>query len=72
MEIIYKFIGLKMAKRIYSEEFRIDAVNQVIENGYSVPDTAQIGVHLSSLNSWIRHLKSPDFRFDKFNFSLSN
>lgn len=29
-----------MARIIYSEEFRIEAVNQVIKNGYSVTDTA--------------------------------
>ena len=50
-----------MARRIYSEEFRIDAVKQVTENGYGVTDTAKrLGIHPTSLNSWIRRLESPE------------
>ena len=49
-----------MARKLYSEEFRKDAVKQVTENGYSVPDTAQrLGVHPDSLRNWIRRLESP-------------
>jgi transposase len=50
-----------MARRIYSEEFRIDAVKQVTENGYSVTDTAQrLGIHPTSLSAWIKRLESPE------------
>ena len=35
-----------MARREYSEEFRRDAVKQVIENGYGIIETAErLGVH---------------------------
>jgi len=50
-----------MARRIYSEEFRIEAVKQVTNNGYSITDTAQrLGVHPDSLRSWIKRLESPE------------
>ena len=49
-----------MARRIYSEEFRIEAVKQVTKNGYSITDTAQrLGVHPDSLRNWIKRLESP-------------
>jgi transposase len=50
-----------MAKRIYSEEFRVEAVKQVTKNGYSIVDTAQrLGVHPDSLSNWIKRLESPE------------
>ena len=49
-----------MARRTYSEEFRIEAVKQVTKNGYSIPDTAQrLGIHPDSLRNWIKRLESP-------------
>jgi len=57
--MIYK--GLKMARKEYSEEFRIEAVNQVTKNGYSVKDTAErLGIHPTSLSAWIKRLESPE------------
>ena len=50
-----------MARKIYSEEFRIEAVKQVITNGYSITDTAQrLGIHPTSLGGWIKRLESPE------------
>ncbi len=50
-----------MARKIYSEEFRIEAVKQVTTNGYSVTDTAQrLGIHPTSLSGWIKRLESPE------------
>ena len=50
-----------MARRIYSEEFRVEAVKQVTKNGYSIVDTAQrLGVHPDSLRNWIKRLESPE------------
>ena len=44
-----------MARRVYSEEFRIEAVKQVNKNGYSISDIAErVGIHLDSLRSWIK------------------
>jgi transposase len=50
-----------LSRRVYSEEFRIEAVKQVTQNGYSINDTAQrLGVHPDSLRSWIKRLESPE------------
>ena len=50
-----------MARRTYSEEFRIEAVKQVLENGYSITDTAhRLGIHPDSLRNWIKRLESPE------------
>jgi len=50
-----------MARRTYSEEFRIEAVNQVTRNGYSITDTAErLGIHPDSLRNWIKRLESPE------------
>lgn len=45
----------------YTDEFKIEAVKQVIENGYSVAETARrLGVHPDSLKSWIKKFNSPE------------
>lgn len=50
-----------MARRFYSEEFKVEAVKQVTKNGYSITDTAErLGVHPDSLRNWIKKLQSPD------------
>lgn len=44
----------------YTEQFRIDAVKQVVENGYGVLETAdRLGIHQTSLSAWIKRYKSP-------------
>lgn len=49
-----------MARREYSEEFRRDAVKQVVENGYGIMETAErLGMHHDSLRNWIKKYKSP-------------
>jgi len=50
-----------MARREYSEEFRIEAVKQVTKNGYSIYETAErLGMHPDSLRNWIKRLESPE------------
>ena len=50
-----------MARIVYSEEFRLEAVNQVLKNGYSITDTAnRLGVNSNSLRNWIKRLESPE------------
>jgi len=50
-----------MARREYTEEFRIEAVKQVTKNGYSINDTAErLGMHPDSLRAWIKRLESPE------------
>ena len=45
----------------YTDEFRINAVKQVVENGYGVFETAdRLGIHQTSLNTWIKKYKSPE------------
>jgi transposase len=49
-----------MARVVYSEEFRIEAVKQVTKNGYRINDTAErLGIHPDSLRNWIKRLESP-------------
>ena len=50
-----------MARRTYTEDFRIAAVKQITENGYEIADTAhRLGVHSDSLRAWIKRLESPE------------
>ncbi|MCT7581338.1 transposase [Aliarcobacter butzleri] len=50
---------LKIARREYSEEFRRDAVKQVIENGYGIIETAErLGVHQELLQIYLQNIKS--------------
>lgn len=49
-----------MARIVYSEEFRIEAVKQVTKNGYGVTDTAKrLGINPNTLSIWIKKLESP-------------
>jgi len=44
-----------MGRRKYSEEFKAEAVRQVVERGYSVADVAErVGVSAHSLYKWAR------------------
>lgn len=55
----------------YTDEFKIEAVKQVTENGYSITDTAQrLGVHPTSLSSWIKIFESPQAK-EKHNIEHS-
>ena len=44
-----------MSGKRYTEEFRIEAVRQVTDRGYSVPEVAKrLGVMTKSLYSWLK------------------
>ena len=44
-----------MGKVTFSEEFRIDAIKQITERGYSVRDVSQrLGVSTHSLYGWMK------------------
>jgi len=44
--------------RKYSEEFKAEAVKQVVERGYPVKDVSErIGVSIKSLYGWLREAK---------------
>ena len=50
-----------MARRRYSDEFKIEAVEQVVENGYTITETAErLGIDPTSLSSWIKRFESPE------------
>ena len=49
-----------MAKARFAEEFKREAVKQVVERGYSIPDVSQrLGASVQSLYKWIKAY-SPD------------
>jgi transposase len=44
-----------MAKSKFPEEFKLEAVRQVVERGYAVSDVAKrLGVSLQSLYKWVK------------------
>jgi transposase len=54
-----------MSRKRYPEEFKIEAVKQVTEAGYSAYDVAErLGTTTNSLYSWIRRYgpESSDFK----------
>lgn len=55
-----KLEGIKMPPR-YTDEFKMDAVRQVVENDYGVMETSErLGVHHDSLRAWIKKFRSPE------------
>lgn len=61
MEAVVEFMTKKTRRR-FSDEFKADAVSQVIDQGYSVSEAARrLGVERSVLDRWCRqhrHLTS--------------
>ena len=48
-----------MANRKYSDEFRIEAVKQITERGYSVKEVSErLGVSTKSLYKWLGGVRS--------------
>ena len=48
-----------MSKR-YTDEFKLEAVKQVLERGHGVVEVAdRLGVHKHSLYEWVRAAKKP-------------
>ncbi len=44
----------------YTDEFKQEAVKQVINNNYSLKDVAQrLGIHPDSLKTWVSRYKDP-------------
>jgi len=49
-----------MANKLYTGEFKQEAVNQTIHNVYPIKNTAQrLGVHPESLKTWIKIYSNP-------------
>ncbi len=48
----------------YTDEFKQEAVNQVVNHGYSVPDVSKrLGISSKSLYDWVKKFsKPPKFR----------
>ena len=52
-----------MTSKRYTEEFKVEAVKQVTERGYSVADVAQrLGTTTHSLYAWIKKYGEPNPR----------
>ena len=50
----------------YSDEFKIDAVAQVTERGYSVKEVAErLGIRTKSLYTWITQFAKPQRQTDQ-------
>jgi len=50
----------------YSDEFKIDAVAQVTERGYSVKDVAErLGISTKSLYTWMAQFSKPQRQSDQ-------
>ena len=50
----------------YSDEFKIDAVAQVTERGYSVKEVSErLGISSKSLHTWMAKLSKPQRRIDQ-------
>jgi transposase len=50
-----------MSSKRYTDEFKIEAVKQVLERGHSVRDVAQrLGITTNSLCEWKRKFGQPD------------
>jgi len=44
----------------YTDEFKYEAARQVIQNNYSIKETAErLGVHSSSLKKWVKQYNDP-------------
>ncbi len=55
-----------MARERFAEEFKSEAVRQVIERGYTVADVAKrLGVSAQSLYKWVRASSPSDEQKDK-------
>jgi len=52
-----------MGKPRFTEEFKIDAIKQITERGYSVSDVSRrLGVSAHSLYDWIKRYSAPPGR----------
>jgi transposase len=50
-----------MSAQRYTEEFKVEAVNQVVDRGHSVAEVAQrLGVSQHSLYQWLRQRRRPE------------
>lgn len=55
-----------MARERFAEEFRQEAVRQVVERGYSVTDVSKrLGVSAQSLYKWVKATRPSDEDKDK-------
>lgn len=55
-----------MARERFAEEFKSEAVRQVVERGYTVADVAKrLGVSAQSLYKWVRASSPSDEQKDK-------
>ena len=55
-----------MSGKRYAEEFKVEAVKQVVDRGYSVSSVARrLGITTHSLYAWIKKYGNPDSQHSK-------
>ena len=48
-------------RKVYSKEFKLDAVSLVTEQGYSRPEAARsLGINTNMLGRWVKELQTED------------
>ena len=62
-----------MARRKFTREFKISAVQLVNEQGYSIPEAAKsLGIDQGSLRYWISKFSGADGEKGTFKISISS
>ena len=59
-------------RKKYSKEFKLETINLVLQQGYTINEVAaNLGIHASMINRWIREYRQSQRNAFKGNGSLS-
>ena len=59
-------------RKKYSKEFKLETINLVLQQGYTINEVAaNLGIHVSMINRWIREYRQSQRNAFKGNGSLS-
>ncbi len=60
-------------RKKYSKEFKLETMNLVLQQGYTINEVAaNLGIHVSMINRWIREYRQSQQNAFKGNGSLSS
>ena len=60
-------------RKKYSKEFKLETINLVLQQGYTINEVAaNLGIHVSMINRWIREYRQSQQNAFKGNGSLSS
>jgi len=60
------------ARKKYSKEFKLDAIDLVLEQGYTQVEAAKsLGIHTSILRRWIKEYQMDDDKAFRYNGKLT-